>query len=127
MLGFPSESLLAGGLLTMNVPQVIDNWYPGDAKKDKGVLLVVTAGKEGAVTGGDSFVQVMLQQLIWFAQQCRQPPGLRHHICSKACCTSVVAWRTPRADVSTNWPSHFCALWLLPRVSKHRITYGHSS
>lgn len=34
---------------------MVDNWYPGDAKKDKGVLLVVTAGKEGAVIGGEGF------------------------------------------------------------------------
>lgn len=38
--------------------QVVDNWYPGDAKKDKGVLLMVTAGKEGAVSGGEGFVKV---------------------------------------------------------------------
>jgi hypothetical protein len=37
---------------------VVDNWYPGDAKKDKGVLLMVTAGKEGAVTGGEGFIAV---------------------------------------------------------------------
>jgi hypothetical protein len=38
--------------------QVVDNWYPGDAKKDKGVLLMVTASKEGAVTGGEGFMAV---------------------------------------------------------------------
>jgi hypothetical protein len=38
--------------------QVVDNWYPGAAKKDKGVLLMVTAGKEGAVTGGEGFMAV---------------------------------------------------------------------
>lgn len=37
---------------------MIDNWYPGDAKAEKGVLLMVTAGKEGAVTGGDKFIEV---------------------------------------------------------------------
>lgn len=47
-----------GAVPSCGVLQVIDNWYPGDAKKDKGVLLVVTAGKEGAVTGGDGFMQV---------------------------------------------------------------------
>lgn len=38
--------------------QVVENWYPGAAKDKKGVLLVVTAGKEGALSGGDSFMQV---------------------------------------------------------------------
>jgi hypothetical protein len=42
--------------------QVVDNWYPGDAKKDKGVLLMVTAGKEGAVTGGEGFMAVSKRQ-----------------------------------------------------------------
>lgn len=38
--------------------QVVDNWYPGAAKDSKGVLLVVTAGKEGAISGGDKFLGV---------------------------------------------------------------------
>eukprot|EP00882_Tetradesmus_deserticola_P001501 GHRQ01001621.1.p1 GENE.GHRQ01001621.1~~GHRQ01001621.1.p1 ORF type:complete len:266 (+),score=96.33 GHRQ01001621.1:215-1012(+) len=44
--------------------KVVDNWYPGDAKKDKGVLLMVTAGKEGAVTGGEGFVSAVGDDLI---------------------------------------------------------------
>lgn len=44
--------------------KVIDNWYPADAKKDKGVLLVVTAGKEGAVTGGEGFMKAVGDDLI---------------------------------------------------------------
>lgn len=46
------------GCLAVDLAQVVDTWYPDAAKKDKGVLLVVTAGKEGAVTGGEGFVQV---------------------------------------------------------------------
>lgn len=38
--------------------QVVDNWYPGTAKDSKGVVLVVTAGKEGAISGGDKFLGV---------------------------------------------------------------------
>lgn len=38
--------------------QVVENWYPGAAKDSKGVLLVVTAGKEGAISGGDKFLGV---------------------------------------------------------------------
>lgn len=38
--------------------QVVENWYPGNAKDSKGVLLVVTAGKEGAISGGDKFLGV---------------------------------------------------------------------
>eukprot|EP00775_Hariotina_reticulata_P011379 gene11379-11528_t len=44
--------------------KVVDTWYPDAAKKDKGVLLVVTAGKEGAVTGGDGFVQAVGDDLV---------------------------------------------------------------
>jgi hypothetical protein len=34
-------------------PQVLEGWYPSaDAGKNKGLVLVVTASKEGAVTGG---------------------------------------------------------------------------
>jgi hypothetical protein len=52
----PAASLCA--LPYLCCVQVVDNWYPGDAKKDKGVLLMVTAGKEGAVTGGEGFMAV---------------------------------------------------------------------
>jgi hypothetical protein len=36
---------------------VLDNWYKSDLDK-KGVVLMVTTGKEGAVTGGKGFVEV---------------------------------------------------------------------
>jgi len=42
------------GCLAVDLAQVVDTWYPDAAKKDKGVLLVVTAGKEGAVTAWQS-------------------------------------------------------------------------
>jgi hypothetical protein len=38
--------------------QVVENWYPGSDKDSKGVVLVVTAGKEGAISGGDKFISV---------------------------------------------------------------------
>lgn len=38
--------------------QVVENWYPGKDKENKGVVLVVTAGKEGAISGGDKFLGV---------------------------------------------------------------------
>jgi hypothetical protein len=40
------------------VLQVVENWYPGKDKDSKGVVLVVTAGKEGAISGGDKFLSV---------------------------------------------------------------------
>lgn len=39
--------------------QVLEGWYPSAEEGDKrGVVLVVTAAKEGAVTGGKSFLDV---------------------------------------------------------------------
>ncbi len=38
-------------------PQVLDSWYKNDIDK-KGLVLMVTSGKEGAVTGGKAFVSV---------------------------------------------------------------------
>jgi hypothetical protein len=39
--------------------QVLENWYPTPEEgKDKGVLLVVTSGKEGAISGGKNFMTV---------------------------------------------------------------------
>jgi hypothetical protein len=41
------------------MPQVLENWYPTPEEgKDKGVLLVVTSGKEGAISGGKNFMTV---------------------------------------------------------------------
>lgn len=38
---------------------MLENWYPTAEEGDKkGVMVVVTAGKEGAVSGGKSFMQV---------------------------------------------------------------------
>ncbi len=42
---------------------MVENWYPTPELGDKkGVVLVVTAGKEGAVTGGKSFMGVSIQK-----------------------------------------------------------------
>jgi len=45
--------------------KVLENWYPTPEEGDKkGVLLVVTAGKEGAVVGGKSFMETIGDDLI---------------------------------------------------------------
>jgi len=44
--------------------KVVENWYPGAAKDNKGVLLVVTAGKEGAISGGDKFLAAVGDELL---------------------------------------------------------------
>ena len=45
--------------------KVVEAWYPTkEAGDKKGVLLVVTAGKEGAVTGGPSFVKAVGDELV---------------------------------------------------------------
>ncbi len=39
--------------------KVLEGWYPSAAEGDKkGLVLVVTAAKEGAITGGKSFMNV---------------------------------------------------------------------
>lgn len=45
--------------------KVESSWYP-DAKKasNTGLLLVVTSGKEGALTGGDKFLQAVGDELL---------------------------------------------------------------
>lgn len=44
---------------------MLENWYPtAEAGKDKGLLLVVTASKEGAVTGGAGFTGAVGDDLI---------------------------------------------------------------
>lgn len=45
------------------VSQVVENWYPTAGEK-KGVLLVVTSSKEGAVVGGKDFVESIGDDLI---------------------------------------------------------------
>ena len=42
--------------------KVIEKWYPTKEQGDKkGILLVVTTGKDGAVTGGGGFLRVCIQ------------------------------------------------------------------
>ena len=39
--------------------KVLEKWYPNKAEADKkGILIVVTTGKDGALTGGPSFTKV---------------------------------------------------------------------
>lgn len=43
--------------------QLLDNWYKDGADK-KGIITVVTAGKEGAVVGGSSFLEALGDDLL---------------------------------------------------------------
>ena len=39
--------------------KILARWYPDKAEADKkGIMIVVTTGKDGAITGGPAFVQV---------------------------------------------------------------------
>ena len=51
---------LPGGFTPhVTTPQVLEGWYKNASATDKkGLVLVVTAGKEGAVTGGKAFMGV---------------------------------------------------------------------
>lgn len=44
--------------------KLISKWFPGAAADKRGVLLVVTAGKDGALTGGKSFMGAVGDDLI---------------------------------------------------------------
>ncbi|PNH12402.1 hypothetical protein TSOC_000639 [Tetrabaena socialis] len=45
--------------------KVLANWYPSaEEGKNKGALLVVTASKEGAVTGGQGFADAVGEELV---------------------------------------------------------------
>lgn len=45
--------------------KIVENWYPTAAEGDKkGVVLIVTAGKEGAVVGGASFLEGVSEPLV---------------------------------------------------------------
>lgn len=47
------------------VDKALENWYPSpEAADKKGVLLVVTASKEGALTGGKSFNEAIGDDLV---------------------------------------------------------------
>lgn len=69
--------------------QVVENWYPGNAKDNKGVVLVVTAGKEGAISGGDKFLGVSVH--TWDADEHRTAQQLPRqcvhliHVFSSSC------------------------------------------
>ncbi|KAH7618879.1 putative UPF0603 protein [Nannochloris sp. 'desiccata'] len=43
--------------------KLVSKWFPGATDK-RGLLLVVTAGKDGALTGGDSFMKAIGDDLI---------------------------------------------------------------
>ena len=39
--------------------KIIAKWYPDKTEADKkGIMIVVTTGKDGAITGGPAFIQV---------------------------------------------------------------------
>ena len=45
--------------------KALEHWYPTvEIGNKKGLLLVVTTGKEGAVTGGPGFMKVNVLQLL---------------------------------------------------------------
>jgi len=44
--------------------KLVSKWYPGDASEKSGLLLVVTATKDGALTGGGSFMKAVGDDLI---------------------------------------------------------------
>lgn len=57
--GFAALGVQLLTTLTHNCPhpQVLGEWYK-DGVDNKGILLMVTTSKEGAVTGGTKFVEV---------------------------------------------------------------------
>jgi uncharacterized protein len=45
--------------------KIMENWYPNKADADKkGIILVVTAGKEGAIAGGQGFMSAVGDDLL---------------------------------------------------------------
>lgn len=44
--------------------KVLENWYTAAEGEDKGLVLVVTSSKEGAVTGGPGFVSAVGEELV---------------------------------------------------------------
>ncbi|PRW59628.1 UPF0603 chloroplastic [Chlorella sorokiniana] len=44
--------------------KLIKKWYSGEQKDKAGILLVVSASKDGALTGGDAFMQAVGDDLI---------------------------------------------------------------
>ena len=43
--------------------KLVSKWYPDKTDADKkGVMIVVTTGKDGAITGGPGFTQVPIKQ-----------------------------------------------------------------
>ncbi len=47
--------------------KLIAGWYPKDQRDNKGILLVVTSAKDGALTGGAGFMKVRCCQccMLW--------------------------------------------------------------
>lgn len=45
--------------------QILERWYPSvEEGNDKGVVVLVTSQKEGAVTGGPAFVQAVGENIL---------------------------------------------------------------
>lgn len=88
--------------------QVVENWYPGSDKDSKGVLLVVTAGKEGAISGGDKFISVSSaerqhRQLSTCSAVDRLADGL---VCRSACQQQLLAAAHGAFDSVPSYTEH---------------------
>lgn len=45
--------------------QILERWYPSvEEGNDKGVVVLVTSQKEGAVTGGPAFIQAIGENIL---------------------------------------------------------------
>lgn len=45
--------------------QVLERWYPSvEDGNDKGIVVLVTSQKEGAITGGPAFVQAVGENVL---------------------------------------------------------------
>ena len=44
--------------------KLVTKWFPGADADKRGILLIVTAGKDGALTGGESFMKAIGDDLI---------------------------------------------------------------
>lgn len=45
--------------------QVLERWYPSvEEGNDKGIVVLVTSQKEGAITGGPAFVQAVGENIL---------------------------------------------------------------
>lgn len=51
--------------------KILARWYPDKSEADKkGILIVVTTAKDGAIIGGPSFLQARIQLAYWQLSAC---------------------------------------------------------